>query len=176
MVGELVWYVTGRFYKQGDTLQDVGYFLYLQGVEPPHGYFTFSSEPFTSSTVMNGPLGVGIDHRGTFSIYLRDEPGATFEEPLSFSIGRCIATFARTSIVATTEVAETAPAVGFLANVFSARLVSSEPFDFGGRRYDFAELVGKGVTQWGVAATEPLAPPQGYDAVVPFVGSAIRFG
>lgn len=63
-----------------------------------------------------------------------------------------------------------------LANVFTARLVSAEPFDFGGRRYDLRELIGFGVTQWGTAAPEPLTPPAGYSSAVPFVGSAIRIG
>lgn len=184
-IGQLVWYVTGRFYSKDDTLQDVGYFLHLQGLESPlfpdgtkseaTAYFTFSSAPFQSGSVQNGDLGVGIDERGTFGIYLRETPGASFDDPCTFAEGTCIATFSRTSIVATTQIAAAPPGVGLLSNVFSAQLVSSTPFTFAGVQYDFRELVGTGVTQWGTAATEPETPPSGYAAVVPFVGSALRF-
>jgi hypothetical protein len=66
--------------------------------------------------------------------------------------------------------------VALLSNVFTARLVSSTPFEFGGRQYDLADIIGRGITQWGTAATEPMKPPPGYSAVVPFVGSAVRIG
>lgn len=36
-------------------------------------------------------------------------------------------------------------------NVFSARLVSSRPFELGGRTYDLRRLMPHGVTQWGTA-------------------------
>src|SRR5436305_6626062 len=91
----LVWYVTGRFYKtpSGDLL-DVGYFLHLQGIEgalfdggtrsESTALFTFASAPFQTSTVDNGGLSVGVDDKGSFSIYLRDGGGATFDDPSSF--------------------------------------------------------------------------------------------
>lgn len=179
-VAQLVWYATGRFYKteSGDLL-DVGYFLHLQGItgslfsgKPSEStaLFTFGSTPFQTCTVDNGGLSVGIDARGTFSIFLREAPGASFDHPDSFSVGRCIATFERVSIVATAETST------LFSNVFSARLVSAEDFPFAGARYDFRELVGYGITQWGLAAAEPITPPPQYESVVPFVGSAIRIG
>jgi hypothetical protein len=34
MIGEVVWYVTGRFYLgQGKSLADYGYFLHLAGID-----------------------------------------------------------------------------------------------------------------------------------------------
>jgi len=176
-VGEVVWYVTGRFYVSGETLVDVGYFLHIQGIDgelfegarsETDALFTFAAEPFVAQNISNGGLDIGIDDRGTFNIYMRDTTGATFEEPQSFAMGKCVATFERLSVVPTTKTAS------LLMNVFTARLVSSEPFEFKGQQYDFRELLGPSITQWGTAAPEPLTPPPGYSAVAPFVGSAIR--
>lgn len=183
---EVVWYVTGRFYasETGGLLLDVGYFLHLQGVEgklfdgersESTALLTFAATPFSAPSIDNGGLGIGIDATGEFSIFLRESPGASFDDPSSFSTGRCIATFERVAIVPTTKVAATA-ATTLLSNVFTAKLVSSQPFTFAGARYDFRDLVGFGITQWGVAATEPVLAPLGYASVVPFLGSAIRVG
>lgn len=69
----------------------------------------------------------------------------------------------------------TAPVVG--TNVFSARLVASHPFEFGGGRYDLAHHLGLGITQFGTAAETPIIPPPaGYDLVLPFTGSAVALG
>jgi len=176
-VAEVVWYVTGRFYANGATLLDVGYFLHIQGIEgnlfegarsESTALFTFSAMPFAAETISNGGLKIGIDERGTFSVYLRESPGATFDDPNSFAAGQCIATFERLAVVPTTKTTT------LLMNVFTARLVSSAPFEFRGAQYDFRDLLGPAITQWGTAATEPLTPPPNYSVVVPFVGSAIR--
>lgn len=178
-VAEVVWYVTGRFYASGSSLLDVGYFLHIQGVagkiftgarSESTALFTFAAAPFVANDISNGGLEIGIDERGTFSIYLRETPGATFDDPQSFASGQCIATFERLSVVPTTKTES------LLMNVFTARLVSSEPFEFDGQRYDLRDLLGPAITQWGTAAPEPLTPPANYSAVVPFVGSAVRAG
>jgi hypothetical protein len=187
-VGEVVWYATGRFYSSAAAsgpamLQDVGYFLHLQGIRglfsgarsEKTALLTFSAVPFAAHTIENGSLSLGIDERGAFSIFLREAAGPSFDRPASFAEGRCVATFERVAIVPTSEVAVSA-ATTLLGNVFSARLVSSEPFELGGAQYDFRELVGHGITQWGTAATAPMTPPAGYQSVVPFLGSAIRTG
>lgn len=172
--GEVVWYVTGRFYAQPDQkLLDVGYFLHLQGVRgslfsgersESTALFTFTAEPFEARTVDNGGLDLGIDLKGSFNVYRRELPGATFDDPKSFAVGQCIATFSRVSIVPTVK-------ASLLMNVFTAKLVSSRPFELEGVRYDFAELVGFGITQWGTAVPEAASAP-----AVPFAGSAIRVG
>ena len=176
--------MTGRFYSTATTLLDVGYFLHLQGISERlfdgetserTAWFTFAAEPFTSPEIVNGGLKIGLDKTGTFSLYLRETPGASFDDPASFASGVCIGTFARVAIVPTVKIASSASET-LLANVFTAQLVSSVPFEFGGTRYDLRELIGYGVTQWGTAATEPLTAPAGYSAVVPFVGSAVRTG
>ncbi|HEX8173305.1 MAG TPA: hypothetical protein VF824_22415 [Thermoanaerobaculia bacterium] len=168
--GEVVWYATGRFYGSGATAMDAGYFLHLQGIpfEPPvserTARFTFAAAPFT--TIDEPEL--TLDRRGSFSIYLRDADGASFDDPSSFAAGKRIATFERIAIVPS---AKTPP---LALNVFSARLVASEPFEFAGRRYRIEDVVGDGITQWGTASLQPLPPPGGYTSAVSFVGSAIR--
>ncbi len=189
---ELAWYVTGRFYRASDgTLADYGYFLHLPFPELPlfHGprseaaaHFTFAAEPFKADGLTNGALSLGLDPVGAFSVYLQRRPAGTFDDPASFAQGECIATFRRTSLVVGTTVgvsvgatltsATTVPLMG--TNVFSARLVSSTRFAFGGGHHDFADALGRGITQFGTAAATPIvAPPAGYTLVLPFTGSAI---
>jgi hypothetical protein len=189
-VAEVVWYATGRFYStipesnQQSQLLDVGYFLHIQGIAAPifdgpisehTARFTFAAEPFTAPTITNGDLNIGIDRTGAFSLYVRESGGATFDDPASFAVGTCIGTFERIAIVPTVKVGINASET-LLTNVFTARLVSSVPFELAGRQYDLRDLVGFGITQWGTAATEPIQPPPGYSSAVPFVGSAVRVG
>jgi|SRR6185369_4190229 len=186
-IGEVVWYVTGRFYSSTSTslLEDVGYFLHLQGLDVPlfdgapsesTAHFTFASDPFAATTVVNGGLNIGIDATGGFRIYHRETPGASFEEPQSFALGQCIAIFERVAVVPTIKITTGTGGSAVLSNVFTAKLVSSEPFEFAGATHDLRDLLGYGVTQWGTAATEAIEAPAGYDLVVPFVGSAVRVG
>lgn len=181
--GEVAWYATGRFYLAADqSLVDVGYFVHLQGIGGSvfvddaigegSAHFTFAAQPFTATSFANGALKLGVDAVGGFGIYLQREPCGTFDDPTSFAKGECIATFERVSVVVGTTVGS-----AVTLNAFSARLVSSTPFAFHGKTYDFAELLPHGITQWGTASPEPIAPPPaGYTTVVPFVGSAIRVG
>ena len=180
---EVVWYVTGRFYAQGGTLFDVGYFLHLGGIRgslfngsPGEGtaYFTFSADPFTAENVTNGALDIAIDARGGFGIYFNQNPSASFDDPQSFAQGVRIASFERVSIVA--GVSFQAGPESVAMNVFSARLTSGTPFTFNGERYDLREVIRHGVTQWGTAASAPPETLLGYSAVVPFIGSAVLMG
>lgn len=180
MTGEVVWYATGRFYAlppdaEGKTkLFDAGYLLHLHGIADATAestaHFTFTAVPFTSPSISNGGLNIGIDHRGAFSIHYLENGGGTFDDPKSFAAGPCIAMFERVSMVPTVNLGN------ILMNVFSARLISTTPFDFRGARHDLRDTIGSGITQWGTAAPEQLTPPSGYTEVVPFVGSAIRIG
>lgn len=186
LTGEVAWYVTGRFYTDGEAIRDVGYFLHLQGIdgnlflgEPNEStaLFTFSARPFTAKPVYNGNLAISLDAAGEFSLYHNPQAGATFSDPDSFAAGTEIATFSRMSIVAGTAMTEeTEPARRTLAeNVFTAALVRSRPFTFGDREYDLKDLIPNGVTQWGTASA---AYPAGSSpsAPVPFTGSAIATG
>ena len=185
--GEVAWYVTGRFYAAEDgTLRDAGYFLHLQGVEGElfsgdrgegTAYLTFLADPFTSKPLSNGDLALGVDAVGEFAVYLNRRLAPTFDDPASFGTGEEVARFRRVSVVLGTTVGSGAANTPLLSlNVFSARLVSSRPFELGGRRYDFRRLMPNGVTQWGTAATTPAAALEGYTSVIPFVGSAIAIG
>ena len=182
-ISEVVWYVTGRFYAQGGTLFDVGYFLHLGRIRgalfsgaPGEGtaHFTFSADPFTAQNVANGALDIALDATGGFGIYFNEQPCGTFDDPASFAKGERIATFERVSIVAGVSFKTGPESVAM--NVFSARLVSSKPFSFGGVTCDLREIIPFGVTQWGTAASAPPGALLGYSAVVPFIGSAILMG
>lgn len=184
--GEVAWYVTGRFYAAEDgTLRDAGYFLHLQGV---HGglfagergertaRLTFLADPFTATPLDNGGLSLGLDAVGEFAVHL-NQAGATFDDPASFGAGEEVARFRRVSIVTGAKVGGGAAGGPlFSLNVFSARLVSSRPFELDGRRYDLRRLMPHGITQWGTAPAAPAAQLPGYASVVPFVGSAIAVG
>ena len=186
--GEVAWYVTGRFYAREDgKLLDAGYFLHLQGLEdaeifggdPGEGTarLTFLADPFTATPLQNGDLALGMDAVGEFAVYLNREGAATFDDPASFGAGEEVARFRRVSVVVGTTVgtgSEDRPLLSL--NVFSARLVSSRPFELDGRRYDLGRLMPHGITQWGTAALTPAAELPGYTSVVPFVGSAIAIG
>ena len=185
--GEVAWYVTGRFYAADDgAVLDAGYFLQLQGIDatlfrgdPGEGaaHLTFLANPFTATPLTNGDLTLGLDAVGEFAVYLNRQPAATFDDPASFGAGEEIARFRRVRVVTGTTVGsgeKNQPI--FALNVFSARLVSSRPFDLGGRRYDLGRLMPNGITQWGTAATTAAARLPGYTSVLPFVGSAIAIG
>lgn len=173
--GQVVWYVSGRFYvpTNSSAIYDAGYFLHLPIIGADlTSNFTFLAEPFTPTDFYNGDLKIGIDPVGQFSIYLQNSPVANYDDPQSFGAGERIATFRRTSIVAGVAIANVAQ-----SNVFSSVLTWSRPFEFRGVMYDFAELLPYGVTQWGTASTNAIAPPPiGFSTVIPFVGSAIAAG
>jgi hypothetical protein len=195
---ELAWYATGRFYQADDsTLADYGYFLHLPFPDVPlfdgergetRAHFTFAARPFEATYLQNGTLSLGIDPIGEFSLYLQRTPAGTFDDPSSFALGECIATFRRTSLVVGTTVGlsigttvglsastVTVPLMG--SNVFSARLIASTPFEFGGGRHDLASHLSSGITQFGTASATPVVPPpKGYKLVQPFTGSAVALG
>lgn len=186
---ELAWYVTGRFYRADDgSLADYGYFLHLAGIgadlfgsrdrNEATAHFTFAARPFIAHTHPNGALNLAFDADGDFSVYLQRVPAGDFADPASFAAGERIATFRRVGVVVGTTVAAgkaEQPLVS--SNVFSARLVESVPFEFAGRPYDLGRILGRGVTQFGTAATVPVVPaPPGYGLVVPFSGSAVALG
>ncbi|HEX7182053.1 MAG TPA: hypothetical protein VF756_09435 [Thermoanaerobaculia bacterium] len=185
----VVWYVTGRFYESPDgSLQDLGYFLHLAGVSAElftdetrigeaTARLTFRSEPFQAKPVTNGNIGIGLDTVGGFSLYYNPEGGASFDDPDSFSRGQCVATFRRASVVMGATISSPLPGgLALSMNVFSADLVASAPFGTGDRRYDLAELLPRGVTQWGAANANPLAAFHPYTRIVAFTGSAIAAG
>ncbi|MES2934967.1 MAG: hypothetical protein V4805_15920 [Pseudomonadota bacterium] len=188
MIGELAWYVTGRFYvaKADQAIADYGYFLRLQGIDgslfcgapgESTAHFTFAAEPFTATNVANGDLTLSLDAIGDFSVYFNAQPGAaTFADPSSFSTGEKIAVFQRVGVVVGATIGTTGTASPIASNVFTAKLVSSKEFDFNGQRYDLHRLLPHGVTQWGTASMQTTDAPPEYEGSYPFVGSAIAVG
>lgn len=193
MPASVAWYVTGRFYvsSDGSTVQDLGYFLHLEGIsgslftDPKKpgeatARLTFRSAPFTAGQVTNGNLSLSVDPVGDFTLYLKrmDQAGATFDRPDSFSDGMPIATFRRTSVVVGGAF-RGAPAThrALSLNVFTARLVWSTEFELDGQRYDLRRLLPHGITQWGEAGpTVEPSPPEGFSSMLPFLGSAVAAG
>jgi hypothetical protein len=185
----VAWYATGRFYvSSGGALQDVGYFLRLGEISAVFGavpggtqhaataMFTFHAEPWQATSVDNGDLSLSLAPPGDFTVYYHQAAGADFADPGSFARGIPIATFRRDGQVVTTTVSSGRTKL-FGMNVFSADLVASRPFEHAGARYDLGVMLAGGVTQWGFAGEDPIAPPPpGISTVVPFVGSAVAAG
>ena len=188
--GRVAWYVTGRFYEdQQSRLQDLGYFLFLNGVSgslfnggtlsEATARLTFRSEPFAARPVTNGNISISLDPVGSFSLYLNLEGGASFDDPDSFSRGERVAVFRRANIAMGETLSS--PVLGGLAigmNVFTAEIVESKPFGLpdGGGLYDFRDLLPNGITQWGTASANPLATFPPYQRIVAFTGSAVAAG
>lgn len=187
--GELAWYATGRFYTRSDgSTVDCGYFLHLAQLPIPlfaaaegeaTAHFTFAATPFTPKPLSNGALSLSLDPVGDFFLYYQQQPAGNFNDPATFARGQRIGHFSRTSVVTGTSVDNGAtPAQKLFANnVFSARLLHSEPFEFRSQRYDLREMLGAGVTQFGTAPGVAISPtPKGFEVVVPFCGSALALG
>lgn len=186
--GRVAWYVTGRFYLDGQgKLQDLGYFLHLEGVRgalfnngalgEATARLTFRSAPFDARTVTNGNISVGLDVKGDFSVYLNLAGGGDFGDPDSFSRGRRVAVFRRTSVVMGATLSSPIPGGFAIAmNVFSAELVESTPFVLDGIQYDLRALVPKGITQWGTMNADPLAVFPPFTRIAAFTGSAVAAG
>ena len=112
---EVVWYVTGRFYESAAdaSVFDAGYFLHLPIVGGDlDDRFTFLAKPFTPGVRWNGDLKISIDPTGEFSVFYDEQRRATFEDPLTFGSGLCIATFRRVSIVASASMFDEMSAKG----------------------------------------------------------------
>lgn len=193
MPASVAWYVTGRFYvsPDGKTVQDLGYFLHLEGLtgslftDPKHvgeatARLTFRSARFDPSPVTNGDLSLSLDPVGDFTLYLKGDKHAraSFDHPDSFSDGQPIATFRRASVVVGGAFSGAPAAHRALSlNVFTARLVWSTEFELDGQRYDLRRLLPHGITQWGQAGPTAVAPPpEGFSSVLPFLGSAVAIG
>jgi hypothetical protein len=180
--GEIFWYAVGCFYEWADgSLQDAGYFAYLGGVPAPlfrgapgpaGAWFTFAADPFRSIALPPNDRAdtftASIDPPRRFSLYYNAEPAGDFEHPESFARGVPIATFERATLVVGAATA------AFTSNLFTARLVTSMPFEFAGQRFDLRAMLGIGVTQMG-AGGAPFTPgAPGARSARSFVGTAVR--
>jgi hypothetical protein len=180
--GEVFWYAVGCLYEWADgSLQDFGYFVHLgdlpeplfRGALGPSGaLLTFASERFRSIALPPNDRAdtftASIDPPRRFSLHVNTEPAGDFAHPESFARGLVIATFERMAPVvgAATAVAS--------SNLFSARLVTSTPFDFAGKRFDLKTMLGLGITQMGAAGAPFLPGAPGARSARSFVGTAVR--
>jgi hypothetical protein len=180
-VGEVFWYAIGCFYdwKDGST-QDVGYFVELGGLPdlmtgargPATAHLTFVAEPFRPNALpvndRADTFSASVEPPGQFTLYYQREPTGDFAHPESFRRGLAIATFERVSAVV-------GGSTGLAAmNQFTARLITSTPFDHAGHRVDLAQLLGYGVTQTGFAGAPFTPAARDATAARSFVGSAVR--
>jgi hypothetical protein len=183
--GEVFWYAVGCFFEWKDgSVQDFGYFVRLGDLPEPlfHGapgtvgaagaFFTFAADPFVPINLPPNDradtFAVSLDPPGRFHLYFQPEGGASFEHPESFARGLEIATFERVGRVGGAATAQSA------ANLFTARLVSSVPFEFNGQRFDLQAMLGRGITQMG-AAGAPFTPADARaSSARSFVGTAVR--
>ena len=183
--GEMVWYAAGQFYvDEHGRAFDVGFFTNIKGIEgpffkdatplePASAYFTFSAidDPFTGIAGKIGKIPIMEYPKGDWKLFLKVEPGASFDDPASFSNNaEHIATFRR-------EVAAVSASIHVLsASLLSFRLTWSKPFTFHDQSYDLKNLIPYGVTQIGDGEKTPLPPIPHYPNVSAFLGSAFAIG
>lgn len=164
----------------GGTEELIGYFPFLEGVAGPlfaegadpserSAHFTFRSSPFRVSVLRNDPIyhlrtspaeGSAIVLR----TYFHARPSADFSDPETFSAGQLTGEFqARGSVTTVIPFTST-------VNTGSFTRISSAPFTFGGRTYDFSRLAETITVQLQGA---PLDLALGLSsAAVPFGGTA----
>lgn len=180
-IAGVVWYAVGRFYEANDdSIEDLGYFAHLGGVEGPlfsgppgeaTAFFTFRADRFRArTTLQNGDLLISLDTTGGFTLYFNPHPCGDFSKPETFSRGQPIARFERVYTTAETTVGS------LVVNLFTAALRSSEDFTFRGKTWNLRHFFPEGITQLGTASARELPPLPGYKKILPFLGSAMALG
>jgi hypothetical protein len=179
--GELVWHFASRAYinPQNGTGVFAGYFSDLQGVNGPMfdgvpseatAHFTFLSDLIQFQNLdPDGGLNLTLLNTGTFSLYFNANPSGTWNDPTSFSQGQLIAVYRRTQV----QLISAGPVV---TSVFSARLVSSSDFNFGGRTYNLAKIWPNAIANWGTGSTSPLTGTGDFPIALADAGSAVAAG
>ena len=175
----VVWYVIGRvLIDQYGMGQETGFFVYLNGVPEPlfsgppseqTAHFTVRSDPFTIQNFINGDLQATLLNAGLFKLYYNEEPKGDFRNPDTFSSGQHIASFRRSHAM----LVSVGPVT---SDVFSAELVETYDFTFGGVTYNLRDCAPQGITEIGTASTTPLPGVEGFPVVLPFVGSSLVVG
>src|SRR5690242_7806286 len=163
------------------TAQVAGYFAFLEGVRglfssgspgEATAFLTFRSDTLSlSPPIANGPdVSATMISPGTFTVYFNSTPGGNFASLDSFSSGKPIATFLRSTGMITSVVGSTGTAT------FSAKLISSQDFVFQGQTLNFGKLVPNGVTI--VITTSPnfVAGTAAFPIAQPFTFSAVAMG
>src|SRR6266446_1441091 len=163
------------------TAQVAGYFMFVEGVPGPFfsgnpseatAFLTFRSDTLSlSPPIANGPdVSATMFSPGTFTAYFNSTPGGNFANLDSFSSGKPIATFQRSTGMITSVVGSTGTAT------FSAKLISSQDFVFQGRTVNFGKLVPNGVTILITTSNNFVAGSAAFPVVQPFTFSATALG
>jgi hypothetical protein len=163
------------------TAQVAGYFAFVEGVPEPFfsgspseatALLTFRSDTLSlSPPIANGPdVSATLFSPGTFTVYFNSSPSGNFANLDSFSSGKAIASFQRSTGMITGVAGSTGTAT------FSAKLISSQDFVFQGQTVNFAKLVPNGVTVLITTSPNFVAGTAAFPIAQPFTFSAIALG
>jgi len=147
------------------TIEGIPGLLFAGAPGEATAYFTVS---FDASNGLLLPNGDGtsvavLPSNKLVYVYFNASPAADWNNPASFSAGQLVATFRSTT---GTQVNS-----GPVSQVTQSELlVWSRPFLFKGHVYDFANLVGHGVTLAGMVSNVPLADAGTPDFPLVFAG------
>jgi hypothetical protein len=181
--GQNAWLGQARGYinPATGTAQVAGYFVFVEGVREPFfsgnpseatAFLTFRSDTLSlSPPIANGPdVSATMFSPGTFTVYFNTSPSGNFASLDSFSSGKPIATFLRSTGMITSVVGSTGTAT------FSAKLISSQDFVFQGQTVNFGKLVPNGVTILITTSPNFVAGTAAFPVAQPFTFSAIAIG
>jgi len=163
------------------SAQVAGYFVFVEGVRGPifsgnpdeaTAFLTFRSDTLSlSPPIANGPdVSATMISPGTFTVYFNSTPGGNFASLDSFSSGKPIATFLRSTGMITSVVGSTGTAT------FSAKLISSQDFVFQGQTVNFGKFVPNGVTILITTSPNFVAGTAAFHIAQPFTFSAVAMG
>ena len=171
------------------TSELVGYLAFIEGVPGPFfaetDQFGAAMPPGESTAFFTTRVTAGVDPiflspgadiqttilpPGTmFDVYLDKTPDQDWADPDSFSDGKLVATFKESGLMATNITGAGASYV-----LFSSELVYSKRFRFNGKRIDFKDLVGNGITINNFGSLTPVEGGPGLTQA--FTGSAVAIG
>jgi hypothetical protein len=155
--------------------------VFVEGVPGPFfsanpseatAFLTFRSDTLSlTPPIANGPdVSATMFSPGTFTVYFNSSPSGNFANLDSFSSGKPVATFQRSTGMITGVVGSTG------TSTFSAKLISSQDFAFQGRTVNFANLVANGVTVLITTSPNFVAGTAEFPTAQPFTFSAIAIG
>lgn len=160
------------------SAQVAGYFVFVEGVSGPFfsgspseasAFLSFRSDTLSlSPPIANGPdVSATMFSPGTFTVYFNSAPSGNFANLDSFSSGKPIAIFQRSTGMITGIAGSTGTAT------FSAKLISSQDFVFQGQTVNFGKLVPNGVTVLITTSPNFVAGTAAFPIAQPFTFSAI---
>lgn len=182
-LGEIASYSVSRGAIRVDEAraQGYGYYIFINGLGTPIQMFNGIPGPntalftFRTSLADNFPLPDNLDQRlvvsgaATYDIYFNASPTSrNWQIPEDFMKGIKVATFSRTAFLGTIL-------NNRLDEAFSGDLLSSTPFQFNGKTYDFKNITLSLTTENTFSAVPAigLGPSLEFPVAVPFSGKAV---